>query len=260
MGEVFRILALGDVSRSSACNYLTEHLWKIRREKNISFVIINGENSAEGNGIDYKSAKQLFSAGADVITTGNHAFRRYEAKKLFEEEKMILRPGNFPAQVPGDGAVIFEVDGMRILVFNLLGIVMMEPLENPFFAADRILKRYEGIYDVAVLDFHAEATSEKQALAYYLDGKIQLFFGTHTHVATADERILPHGTAYITDVGMCGPENSVIGIESACIIEKLTTGLPVKFIPSENRVHANGIVVDIDRKTKKAVSIERIEF
>lgn len=255
-----KILVLGDVSRSASCEYVSSKLWKYRRENEISFVIVNGENSAEANGIDRASADMILSAGADVITTGNHAFKRYDAKTLFEENESVIRPANYPDRVPGEGAVLMDADGLSVLVFNLLGVIMMEPLENPFFAAERILKKYEGKYDLAILDIHAEATSEKIALAHYLDGRMTLVFGTHTHVATADECILPKGTAYITDVGMCGPDFSVLGIKPECIIEKMTTGLPVKFIPSENKITAHGIIVEIDRKTRKAVSIERIVF
>lgn len=251
---------LGDVSRSASCDYLAEKLWVYRKENEIDFAVVNGENSAEGNGIDKTSAQTLLSAGADVITTGNHAFRRYDAKDLFEKNKNVLRPANFPGNVPGEGAVLTDAAGISILVVNMLGIVMMEPLENPFVCADRVLKRYEGKYDISILDFHAEATSEKQALSHYLDGRITVFFGTHTHVATADECILPKGTAYITDVGMCGPDFSVLGIKPECIIEKMTTYLPVKFVPSENKVTAHGILVEIDKETKKAVSIRRITF
>ena len=154
----------------------------------------------------------------------------------------------------------FSAKYMTILVINLLGVFMMDPLENPFFTIEKILTRYQGKYDISILDFHAEATSEKQALAFYLDGRVSLFYGTHTHIATADECILPKGTAYITDIGMCGPNFSVLGIKPECIIEKMTTGLPVKFIPSTNAVTAHGIEVEIDKKTKKATSIRRITF
>ena len=259
MGSL-RLLILGDVSRTSSCEYIEKNLWQYRKENKIDFVVINGENSAEGNGIDRASAEVLLSAGADVLTTGNHAFKRYDAKHLFEENRNVLRPANFPGSVPGEGAALIDVDGLSVLVINLLGIVLMEPLENPFFTVERILKQYEGKYDLSIVDFHAEATSEKQALAYYLDGRVTVLFGTHTHVATADECILPEGTAYITDVGMCGPDFSVLGIKPECIIEKMTTGLPVKFIPSENKVTAHGIVVEVDRNIKKAFSIERITF
>ena len=255
-----KILILGDVSRSLSCKYVCEKLWRYRKENGIDFVIVNGENCAEQNGIDRTSAEMLFSAGTDVITTGNHAFKRYEAKTLFEEEKMLLRPANYPGSVPGEGAVLTEADGLTVLVINLLGVVMMDPLENPFFTIEKILTHYQGKYDISVLDFHAEATSEKLALAHYLDGRLTVFFGTHTHVATADECILPKGTAYITDVGMCGPDFSVLGIRAESIIEKMTTGLPVKFIPSTNKVTAHGIIVEIDRKKKKATSIQRITF
>ena len=255
-----KILILGDVSRSLSCKYVSEKLWRYRKENQIDFVVVNGENASEQNGIDRYAADMLFSAGADVITTGNHAFKRYEAKTLFEEEKMLLRPANFPGIVPGEGAVLADAAGMTVLVINLLGVVMMEPLENPFFTIEKILTEYKGKYDISVLDFHAETTSEKLALAHYLDGRITLFFGTHTHVTTADECILPKGTAYITDVGMCGPDFSVLGIRPECIIEKMTTALPVKFVPSSNKITAHGILVDVDRKTKKAKSIQRITF
>jgi metallophosphoesterase (TIGR00282 family) len=255
-----KVLILGDVSRTSACHYLKANLRRFCRENAVDLTIVNGENSAENNGISRASADMLFDAGADVITTGNHAFKLYEAKALFENNEMILRPANYPGNVPGDGVLLTDICGMAVLVINLMGVVMMDPLENPFYAVQKILKRYEGKYDISILDFHAEATSEKLALAHFLDGKITVFYGTHTHVATADECLLPKGTAYITDVGMCGPDNSVLGIEPACIIEMMTMNWPVKFIPSKNKITAHGILVDIDRKTKKATAIRRITF
>ena len=255
-----KILILGDVSRTAACLHLKDNLRRFCRENAVDFTVVNGENSAENNGISRASADMLFDAGADVITTGNHAFKLYEAKNLFENNKMILRPANYPGNVPGDGAVLTDVCGMTVLVINLMGVVMMDPLDNPFYAVQKILKRYEGKYDISILDFHAEATSEKLALAHFLDGKITVFFGTHTHVATADECILPGGTAYITDVGMCGPDNSVLGIDPSCIIEMMTMHWPVKFIPSKNKITAHGILVEVDRKTRKAKSIRRVSF
>ena len=257
---LMKILILGDVSRASSCHYLKDNLRKFIRENGVEFTIVNGENSAENNGISRLSAGMLFDAGADVITTGNHAFKNYESKSLFEDNENILRPANYPGNVPGDGVLLTDIGGMTALIINLLGVITMEPLENPFYAAQRILKRYEGKYDISILDFHAEATSEKQALAHFLDGKLTVVYGTHTHVQTADECILPKGTAYITDIGMCGPDFSVLGIKPECIIEKMTMNWPVKFIPSENKVTAHGIIVDIDRKTKKATKIQRISF
>ncbi len=255
-----KILILGDVIRTTGCQYLKSNLSRYIRENGVEFTIVNGENSAEQNGINRNSAEMIFDAGADVITTGNHAFKQYESKSLFENNEKILRPANFSGNVPGDGVLLTDIGGMTALIINLQGVIMMEPLDNPFYAAEKILKRYEGKYDISILDFHAEATSEKLALAHHLDGKITVFYGTHTHVATADEGFLPNGTAYITDIGMCGPDNSVIGIKPSCIIEKMTMNWPVKFIPSENKVTAHGILVDIDRMTKKAKSIERITF
>ncbi len=255
-----KILILGDVIRPVSCKYLKDNLRRFIKEHGVEFTIVNGENSAEQNGINRTSAEMLFDAGADVITTGNHAFKQYESKALFENNENILRPANYPGNVPGDGVLLTDIGGMTALIVNLLGVIMMEPLENPFYAMQKILKRYEGKYDIVIVDFHAEATSEKLALAHYLDGKVTVFYGTHTHVATADEGFLPNGTAYITDIGMCGPDHSVIGIKPSCIIEKMTMNWPVKFVVSENPITAHGILVDIDRKTKKAVSIERITF
>ena len=255
-----KILILGDVIRTAACMHLKDNLRRFCRENAVDLTIVNGENSAEHNGIGRASASMLFDAGADVITTGNHAFKLYEAKNLFENNEMILRPANYPGNVPGDGAVLIDACGMTVLVINLMGVVMMDPLDNPFYTAEKILKRYEGKYDISVIDFHAEATSEKLALAHYLDGRVTVLFGTHTHVATADECILPRGTAYITDVGMCGPDDSVLGIEPSCIIDMMTLHMPVKFGASSNKVTAHGILVEVDRKTRRATGIRRVTF
>jgi metallophosphoesterase (TIGR00282 family) len=241
-----KILILGDVSRASSCHYLKENLRKFIRENGVEFTIVNGENSAENNGISRLSAGMLFDAGADVITTGNHAFKNYESKSLFEDNENILRPANYPGNVPGDGVLLTDVGGMTALIINLLGVITMEPLENPFYAAQRILKRYEGKYDISILDLHAEATGEKLALGYAYDGKITVVFGTHTHVQTADGRILPHGTGYISDIGMCGESGGVLGMEPESVIYKMRSKMPGKFKPAEGPVVADGVIFTVD--------------
>ena len=256
-----KILVLGDVSRSAGTEYVAAKLWKYRKENEISLVIVNGENSAEQNGIDRGSADALLSAGADVITTGNHAFKRYDAKHLFEENSNILRPANYPDRVAGEGAVLFDVDGMTVLIVNLLGIIMMEPLENPFFTIEKILKKYEGKYDLSVLDIHAEATSEKIALAHYLDGRMTLVFGTHTHVATADECILSGGTGYISDLGMTGPVDTILGVTPQNVIDKMVTGMPTRFlVPQTGRCKLEGVVAELDEQSGHCTSIRRIRM
>lgn len=254
----FKVIFLGDVVGPAAVEYVAKNLWRLRKEYEADAAVVNGENCAQGNGIDRDGIERLISGGADIITTGNHVFKRFEAERLLEDERRVLRPANFPSCVAGAGFSIFDSNRGRLLVINLLGIVGMEPLEDPFGRADKILKENEGKYDYSLIDFHAEATSEKAALAFYLDGKAGAVLGTHTHVQTADEQILPHGTAFITDVGMCGPQLSVLGVEPECIIKKLTHHTPVKFVISNNPVKIHGVVVEFDENNSKAVKIERI--
>ena len=255
---IFSILALGDVVGQSALLRVTKEISAIRREYNIDFVIVNGENAAPNNGIDKKSAEELLAAEIDVVTTGNHVFRHRSIRDVLDERNDILRPANFPAAVPGSGYTIINCGGVRILVMNVLGVIYLEPLADPFRTVEQILSREEGHYDISVLDIHAEATSEKIALSHYFEGRISAVFGTHTHVQTADETILPGGTGYITDLGMCGPLHSVLGVKTECIIEKLTTHLPVKFEVSENEIELRGAVFRIDTDTGRCVEVFRI--
>lgn len=255
----FRILFFGDVVGPKSAERLSSSLWGLRKKYNADFVIVNGENCASGNGIDKGGADMLLSGGADTITTGNHVFKRFEADNLLEDEKRIIRPANFPPQLAGAGFSLCEASGLTVLTINLLGIVNMEPLSCPFAAADKILSANAGNYDISIIDFHAEATSEKKALLYYLDGKVTAIIGTHTHVETADETVTENGTAYITDVGMCGSEESVLGVKPECIIKKLTTHHPVKFEIADGKIALHGVLIEIDAESKKAVSIERIK-
>jgi metallophosphoesterase (TIGR00282 family) len=255
-----KLLALGDVVRTVSCEYISRNLWKFRRENGIDIVVANGENSSENGGIDKYSADTLLSYGVDVITTGNHVFKNYDAKKLLDENKYVIRPANYPEALPGYGYTFFEAAGKKFLVINVMGIVQMEPLSDPFSAVEKILERNKGKYDVSVLDIHAEATSEKRAMGLFFDGKIDIIFGTHTHVQTADEQILPRGTGYITDLGMCGPDNSVLGIDAKCIVEKLRMHTPVKFTVSGTKVTAHGAVFTLDGATGKVKKAERVAF
>ena len=224
-------------------------------------VIANGENAAAGRGITPEIAKALFAAGVDAITLGNHTWGRRDIGEYLEQELRIMRPANYPEGTPGRGFALFTArDGTKVGVANLMGRTYMDPLDDPFRAADKILNCFQGRAAVTFIDFHAEATSEKSAIGYYLDGRASVVVGTHTHVQTADERILPHGTAYITDVGMVGPQDSIIGMETEAVVDKFLTQLPRKFQVAEGPVTLCGIVADVDPSTGLATHIERIQI
>jgi len=260
----FNILCVGDVVGAPGVEFLKKNLWNIRKENNIDCVVANGENASSGNGIDPKSAAALFDSGADVITTGNHVWRRNEIYPFLDENKFILRPANYPDVCPGAGYNIICISGYRILFINLLGTVYMDyGVESPFAAADRIFGRERGNYDFAVVDIHAEATSEKIALAKYIDGAgagAALIFGTHTHVQTADERILKNGAGYITDIGMTGAADSILGIKNEAIIQKFLTNMPVKFEICDENIELFGIICEINTGDYKCEKIRRVSF
>lgn len=225
------------------------------------FIVANGENAAAGRGITPEIARAMFDSGIDVVTLGNHAFSRREIGDYLDKEPRVLRPANYPEGTPGVGHGIFTSrGGARVGVVNLMGRTYMDPLNDPFRAADRILACFQGRTQAAFIDFHAEATSEKAAFGYYLDGRASVIVGTHTHVQTADERILPRGTAYITDVGMVGPQESIIGMEIEAVVEKFLTLTPRRFQVAEGAVTLCGIVADVDLNTGLAEHIERIQI
>lgn len=258
---MLRVLAVGDVCGSAGVEYLKKNLRLIAEANEVDLIVVNGENAADIHGISVADVSRLFKAGADVITTGNHAFGRRDVYPLYEDEPRLLRPDNFPPSAPGCGSVIVSAGGVRVLCMNLQGNVSMnEALASPFSSVDAILGREAGRYDVALLDFHAEATSEKIAMGYYLDGRAAAVWGTHTHVATADERILPGGTAYVTDIGMTGPSDGVLGVDAEVIIRRFVTQMPQRFTMATGAVAATGIIVEIDTDTARAVSIKRISF
>ncbi len=258
-----RLLTVGDVCGNVGCEYVRNKLPKLKKEKNIDVVIINGENSADGNGVTKQSAEDLFASGADILTGGNHSLRRKEVYEYLDNNPFILRPHNLPEAEYGSGYCLADFGRYKMAVINLSGKVYLERVgaENPFYCADELIEKAQReCADIIVVDFHAEATSEKIAMGLYLDGKVSAVFGTHTHVQTADEQILPKGTGYITDLGMTGPKNSVLGVKSDIIINRLRDNDMSKFEFASGDGMLNGCIFEIDIATKKTVSVERIRI
>lgn len=256
---IVRILFIGDIVGKPgrrACRVLLPGLVQELRP---DAVIANGENAAGGFGLTADTADEILGCGVNVITTGNHVWNKKEFYRILATSERVLRPANYPPGAPGRGATVVQLaSGLRLCVVNLAGRVFMAPIDCPFRTADRILEELSSRCDVFVVDFHAEATSEKVALGWYLDGRVACVVGTHTHVQTADERVLPGGTAYITDLGMTGPVDSVIGVRKDIIIGRFLTGLPAKFETASGRAQISGAVVTVDGTTGKAKSIERV--
>lgn len=251
-----RLLFIGDVVGTAGCDFLAENIYNIKQEYGIDFTVINGENSAAGNGITPSSFRKLVNLGADVVTTGNHAFKRKEIMEYFDREDILLRPANYPDGVCGHGVTVVDICPIKIAIVNLMGTMYMEAIENPFTYIDKILEDIDtpNIF----VDFHAEATSEKKAMGFYLEKRVTGVFGTHTHVQTSDECILGGHTAYITDVGMTGPELSVLGVDKDIAIKRMKYHVPVKFETSDLPCFINGIVVDFNEKLGKATKICRV--
>lgn len=255
-----KILFLGDIVSSSGRNIVNRYLKDIKIKYDIDFVIANGENSAHGKGITEKIYHELISYGVDAVTLGNHFLLATESLNVLDRSERLVRPLNIHSSIPGSGSKVFEVKGYKIRVSNLLGKVFINDLNpsNPFDAIDEVLKNSEEL--IHFVDFHAEATAEKLSLGWYLDGKVSAVIGTHTHVPTADERVFPNGTAYLTDVGMCGPYDGIIGTRKDLVIHKQRTGLPTKFDIQEGDAQLNACVIDIDEVTGKSRSIKRINI
>ena len=256
-----KVLVLGDIIGNSGVNEVKNRLPNIIKEKNIDFVIANAENSADGMGITSKIFKDLISSGVNVITMGNHTWGKKDIFNIIEN-KNLLRPANYPEGVQGNGYGIYELNGKKIAVINLIGRVSMNVLsENPFVKAKEIVSKIKNEVDCILVDFHAEATAEKIAMGYYLDGKVACVFGTHTHVATADEQILENGTAYITDIGMTGPKRSVIGMEVDASIKRFETTLPEKYrVSPDKEIIFNGIILEINDENCRVKTINRIKM
>ena len=255
-----RILCVGDVVGKPGRQILAEQLERFVAEREIHGVIANAENSAGGSGISGPIYDKLLAHGVDVITMGDHVFRKREGLRVLGEAKRIVRPANLAKEATGKGYVAHTLAcGVEVAVINLLGrVYMRQPQDCPFHAVDECLKKIDPAVKIRIVDMHAEATSEKVAMGWYLDGRVSIVFGTHTHVTTADERILPQGTAYITDLGMTGAHESVLGRRTDQVLKVLTTSMPCRFELATGDVRINGILVEIDSLTGKADKIERI--
>lgn len=254
-----KILAVGDIVGSAGIRKLKKELPQIIEKQNIDFVIVNGENSAEGMGITEKNFRDILEEKVDVITMGNHTWGKKDIFKFIDHPKLI-RPANYTKGVVGKGYNIYNCKNKKIAVINLIGRVDMNVLsENPFIKAKEIIEKIKEKTDIIVIDFHAEATAEKIALSYYLDGKATVIFGTHTHVQTADETILEKGTGYITDIGMTGPKHSVIGMDISASVKRFETTLPERYKIAQGECIFNGVVFSIDESTNKVNEIKRIK-
>lgn len=252
-----KILFIGDIIGKLGRVVCREFIQKIKDEHSLDLVIANGENSAHGYSITEKVYKELLATGIEVISMGNHVWDKKELVKNIDKLPMMVRPANYPPGAPGKEYLVIEKDGIKIALLNFSGRTFMPAMDCPFRKADQLLK--EIVADIKIVDIHAEATSEKSAMGWYLDGRVSAVLGTHTHVMTADERILPMGTAYITDVGMCGAQNSIIGMDKTKILKRFLTALPEKFEPVEQGPGIfNAVLLDINQISGQAKGIKRI--
>ena len=253
-----KILFIGDIVGDIGLTVLEDNIASIKSEYNIDFVIANGENAANGKGINVSAANTLYNMGVDVITLGNHAFNNKGVNTLFDDNMPIIRPYNMPSADNGKGYIVIDCFKYKIAVINLSGQVYMDGYNSPFECIDNILDELDDDINIIFIDMHGEATSEKYAIGNYVDGRASVVVGTHTHVQTADERILNNGTAYISDVGMTGPYDSILGVKTDVIIKRFTSSSPVRFDIAEGDGIINAVVIEIDENTGKAVNIERI--
>ena len=255
---LYHILAVGDVVGEPGLRHLEKHLRALKKLKGIDFTVVNGEN-ASGVGLTPDQAWRIYDAGADAVTLGNHTFGKMQIKDALEETPWLLRPANYTGRTPGHGCEIFDLGAVRIRVMNLIGRCDLAwGAENPFTTADRLLK--DGEAEFTLVDFHAQATSEKLAMGYYLDGRVSALWGTHTHVPTADERVYPKGTGYITDLGMTGAIESVLGIEPWQSVETFLGGLPGRYKTPEGGCKMQGAVFTLDSETGLCTAVERVDI
>lgn len=263
MKKHIKVLMVGDVVGQPGCRVIYFNLKDLKEKYKVDFTVVNGENAADGFGITPYLAEQIFSSGANVITTGNHIWQKKEILPFLDDNPYILRPANYPQGLEGKGYCIYTLeDGVRIGVINLQGVKSMSPIDNPFFSIDKIINRLKEKEKVSIIlvDFHAELIAEKEAMGFYVDGRTSLLVGTHTHVQTADEKILPQGTGYISDIGMTGVLNSVIGGDPAISIKRSRTQMPIKGALAEGDASISGVIVEIEVETGKCLSIERFIY
>lgn len=259
--QKIKILTIGDIVGPIGCNFLKLNLPEIKKNNQIDVVIANGENSTTCNGVSHAAVKQIMASGVDVITTGNHAFKNYQAENVFKNNPFVLRPANFHKSLPGAGVFMLDKGTYQVFVINLIGNAFMPAInKNLFDAIDNILEEYDHKDAIILVDFHAETSAEKKAMAFYVDGRISVLVGTHTHIQTADEQILPKGTAYITDLGMTGPNLSVLGIKPDLAIKKQITSAYTKFELSDSPCEICGLIIDVSLKTRRATNVKRFKF
>lgn len=257
---MLRVLMTGDLLGRTGRRVIEERLHDIRAQMSIDLVVSNIENAAAGFSITPRIAEDLFASGVDVMTSGNHIFDKKEILDYIETEPRLLRPANYAPGVPGKGRWLGKIQGIPAAVINVMGRVFMPPCDDPFRAVDSILSALPANVKLILVDVHAETTSEKMAIGRYLDGRVSAVVGTHTHVMTADEQIFRNGTAYITDLGMTGPHDGIIGMKTNVILEKFKSGLSQKMEPSEGEIMLNGVIIDIDEETGHAQHIERLSI
>jgi len=257
--KLLTILCIGDVFGEPGRRALAHFLPRLRVEFEVDLVVANVENAAAGFGVTPALARGFLDGGVDVMTSGNHVWDRKEIIEYIVKENLLLRPANYPRGTPGVGSVVLKAGAHRVGVLNLQGRVFMTPIDCPFLTADAEVERLRGETPVIVVDMHAEATSEKQAMGWYLDGRVSAVVGSHSHVQTADERLLPGGTAFLTDLGLTGPFDSVIGVDKELAIQRFLTGMPNRFEPARGRARVQGAVIRIDPESGRALAIERIQ-
>jgi len=258
---MIKVLFIGDIFAKPGRRIVTNLLPKIIEEKEIDLTIANGENLAGGLGITPRTAQEMFNAGIDVLTTGNHLWDKKEIMEYLPAEERILRPANYPPNAPGNCLYITEIKNKgKIAIFNLMGRIFTLPIDCPFRTADYYISKIQEMNEIKVIfvDMHAEATAEKMALAWYLDGRVSAVIGTHTHIQTADERILPNGTAYITDAGMTGSHDSVIGIRPKDAINRFLLQIPSRFNPAKENLMLNSVIISVDENSGKSLDIQRL--
>ena len=255
-----KILFLGDICGSSGREMVKEYLPRLKRKYQPSIIVANGENSANGRGITEKIAKELYASGVHAITLGNHTWDNKEIFDCIDKDSRMIRPANFPPGTPGKGITYVSSPEGELAIINLQGRAFLPPLDCPFTIADRLVEEARKRTKYIFVDFHAEATSEKQAMGWYLDGRISAMVGTHTHVQTADERILPHGTGYLTDAGMCGPSDGILGMDREAVIKKFLTQLPVRFEVASGPTQLNAVLFTLQKETGRAAKIQRIRI
>lgn len=256
-----RIMMVGDVFGRSGRRTFQKYTRQLKQQKQIDMVVVNGENSAGGKGITRRSLDELYTAGADVVTSGNHIWDKKDVLEFIDREPFLLRPANYPEGAPGKGYCLYPFKAKNVAVINLSGRALMPPMDCPFQKIEDILREIKREADIILLDFHAETTSEKMTMGWYLDGRVNGVVGTHTHIQTADDRMLPNGTAYITDLGMVGPWNSTLGVKKDIILRKFLTGMPCRFdVEEEGPMVYCAVILTIDDATNRTTGIERVQI